>query len=231
MLAAAVVALLANRAAGSPRDVTAASLLTSAYGNVGNAGLAITAFALGDRALAAAGVLLLVINISGVMLGVGLATGRTTGVAGAARRALLAPMTVAGVAALVVRAVDLTPPLAAGRAIGLLADALIPVMLFTLGLQLARSGLRRPTADVGVSAVAKLVVAPVAATAVGAALGLTGAVLGAVTIQSAMPPAVFCMLVALEYDLVPARVTNAVVTITLASLLTLPVVLVLVGAG
>lgn len=231
MAAAVGVAALANRALGTSRPVTAASLMTSSYGNVGNAGLAITAFALGERALAAAGVLLLVVNITGVVLGVGLATGARHGLGSALRRALLAPMSVAGAAALLVRAIDVTPPLAIARAVGLLADALIPVMLFTLGLQLASSGVRRPTPDLGVTAVAKLAVAPLAATATGVALGLEGSVLGAVTIQSAMPPAVFCMLVALEHDLVPERVTSAVVTTTALSMLTLPVVLLLVGVG
>lgn len=230
MAAAVVVALVGNRLVGSSRAVTSAGLMTSAYGNVGNAGLAITAFALGDRGLAAAGVLLLVVNIAGVTLGVGLATGVRAGGALAVRRALLAPMTVAGGVALLVRALDLTPPLVAARAVGLLADAMIPVMLFTLGLQLAATGVGRPTADLGVTAVAKLAVAPLAATAAGAALGLEGAVLGAVTIQSAMPPAVFCMLVALEHDLVPDRVTTTVVTTTAAALVTVPVVLALVGA-
>ncbi len=229
MAAAVAVSLVGNRLVGSSRAVTSAGLMTSAYGNVGNAGLAITAFALGETGLAAAGVLLLVVNIAGVTLGVGLATGVRAGGALAVRQALLAPMTVAGGAALLLRAVDLTPPLVAARAVGLLADAMIPVMLFTLGLQLAATGVGRPTADLGVTAVAKLAVAPVAATAAGAALGLEGAVLGAVTIQSAMPPAVFCMLVALEHDLVPDRVTTTVVTTTAAALVTVPVVLAIVG--
>lgn len=231
MAAAIAVAYLATGVAGTGRSARAASLMTSSYGNVGNAGLAITAFALGERALVAAGVLLLTINIAGVTLGVALATGQRDGLGGAVRRALLAPMTVAGTLALLLRGVGVEPPLALGRAIGLLGDAMIPIMLFALGVQLAATGVGRPTPDLGISAFAKLAVAPLAATAAGAAVGLEGAVLGAVTIQSAMPPAVFCMLVALEHDLVPDRVTSTVVTTTGLSLLTLPVVLAVVGAG
>jgi predicted permease len=56
-------------------------------------------------------------------------------------------------------------------------------------------------------------------------LGLDGDALDAVIIQSAMPPAVFCAVVALEYDLAPNRVIAAVVGGTFVSALTLPVVL------
>lgn len=227
MLAAILTAFAANRAAGSNASVTSASMMTSAYGNVGNAGLAITVFALGEDALAAAGVLMLTINIVGITTGVGLATGQNEGATIGLKRALTAPMTLAALLAGAMNLFGLTPPLFASRPIGLLAGAMIPVMLFTLGLQLATTGLRRPSPDLGITMFSKLAIAPLAATVTAAALGLTGDLLGAVAIQSAMPPAVFCMLVAMEHDLELDRVTTAVVSTTIASLVTLPVVLVL----
>ncbi|MEE9414743.1 MAG: AEC family transporter, partial [Acidimicrobiales bacterium] len=60
------------------------------------------------------------------------------------------------------------------------------------------------------------------------ALGLSGDERGVVVIQSAMPPAVFTMVVAMEHDLEPERVTANLVNMTLLSLVTLPVVLALV---
>ena len=77
----------------------------------------------------------------------------------------------------------------------------------------------------GVVAVAKLIAAPATAAIVAALVGLEGDARAAVIIQSAMPPAVFCSVVAAENDLLPGRVTAAVVVTTVASLLTLPVVL------
>ena len=227
MVAAAAVALAGGRLLALPRPAVAASIVTSAYGNVGNAGLAITVFALGDDALPAAGILMLVINVLGITIGVGLSAGRSLGLGGAVGRALMAPMTLAAIAALISSAVDVAPPVMVGRSIGLLAAALIPVMLFTLGVQLAQTGLRKPTTDLGITMSAKLVVAPLAATAVAALLGLGGDLLWAVAIQSAMPPAVFCLVVAIEHDLEVERVTTAVVTTTIASLVTLPVVVAL----
>ncbi len=228
MAAALLVALVWARVTGANYEIGAAVAMTSVWGNVGNAGLAIVAFALGDDALPIASVLMVTINLTSLVLGVGLAQARSASVTSAMLRGLTAPMSIAGAVALAVNVADFNVPLLADRSVGLLADGLIPLMLFTLGLQLVSSGRPAWTGDLSVVLVAKLVVAPLAAAMAGRALGLEGDNLAAVTIQSAMPPAVFCAVVALENDLAPNRVTAAVVLATLASALTIPVVLLLV---
>ncbi len=225
MMAALAVATLWARAARVDYELGAAVAMTSVWGNVGNAGLAIVAFALGEDALPVAGVLMVTINLLSLVLGVGMAKARTSSLAAAGIRALTAPMSISGGIALAVNLLDVDVPLLADRSIGLLADALIPVMLFTLGLQLVGAGRPSWSNDLVVVLVAKLAVAPLAAGVVGTALALEGDVLAAVVIQSAMPPAVFCAVVAAENDLLPDRVTAAVVLATLASVVTLPVVL------
>jgi len=172
---------------------------------------------------------MLTINITGIVLGIGLASARKQSPLAALARAFSAPMSIAGAIAIGANLLGSAPPLLVERGVGLLSNALIPVMLFGLGMQLVASG--RPTLsfDLGVSSIAKLIVAPVAAGLAAAALGLAGDNLGVVVIQSAMPPAVFCVVVALEHDLEPKQVTTAVVTMTVLSLLTLPVVLTILG--
>ncbi len=170
---------------------------------------------------------MLTVNVVGIMVGVGLAASQTVGSTTALRRALLAPMTVAAAAAIPINVLALDIPTLADRSIGLLAGALIPVMLLTLGMQLAEAGGWKPTPALGVTALAKLLVAPLGAVAVAAALGLGGDNLGVVAIQSAMPPAVFCLIVAREHGLEPERVTANVVALTMLSLVTLPIVLIL----
>lgn len=228
MAAALAVAVLWAKVTGAGFELGAAVAMTSVWGNVGNAGLAIVAFALGDDALPIAGVLMVTINLASLILGVGMAQARTSSVSAAVIRGLSAPMSVAGAVALVVNLINLDVPLLADRSIGLLADALIPVMLFTLGLQLVNHGMPKWSNDLTVVLVAKLAVAPLAAAMVGRLLSLEGDALAAVIIQSAMPPAVFCAVVASENDLVPERVTAAVVLTTAVSAITLPVVLLLV---
>lgn len=225
MAAALVVAVGWARIAGVDYELGAAVAMTSTWGNVGNAGLAIVAFALGDDALPVAGVLMVTINLASLVLSVGIAQARTASPLAALRRALSAPMSAAGGLALVVNLAGIDLPLLADRSIGLLANALIPVMLFSLGVQLVAAGRPSWSMDLGVVMVAKLVVAPTAAALVGRAIGLDGDDLAATVIQSAMPPAVFCAVVATENDLLPDRVTSAVVLTTLASVLSLPIVL------
>ncbi len=227
MAAAAVVMVLANRLARSNPSEQAADIMTSIYGNVGNTGLAVSVFALGEGSLAAAGVLMLTINIVGMMVGIALAAAQSDGLRTAIWRALLAPMSLAAAVAIPINIASFSVPTLAERSIGLLAGALIPVMLFALGMQLTAAGRWSFTPGLGATAAAKLVVAPLAAVLVARLVGLQGNDLGVVAIQSAMPPAVFCLIVAREHDLEPQRVTANVVALTLLSLLSLPVVLVL----
>ena len=77
----------------------------------------------------------------------------------------------------------------------------------------------------GCGACRQVGIGPLVAGLAASALSLGGDFLDAVVIQSAMPPAVFTAVIAVESDLAPDRVTAAVVLTTLLSALTLPVVL------
>ncbi len=217
------------RMARTPYAATAAAAMTSAYGNVGNAGLAISVFALGEDALPTAGIFMLAINTTGMMLGVGLAHGRSGSPLAALGQALRAPMTMASLVALVFNVANLQPPTMMARSVTLIAGALIPTMLFTLGIQLRRSSGLSLSLPTLVSMVAKLAIAPLVAASASALIGLEGDLATVAIIQSAMPPAVFCMVVALEHDFEAEAVTSSVVLTTLASILSLPIVLLLVA--
>ena len=202
-----------------------AAVMTSSYGNVGNAGLAISAFAFGDDAIPAAAVLMVVINGVGILLGVALASAQELGIAASLRRALLTPMTVAALGAVALNALGWNFPLVIERTIGLVGGALIPIMLLTLGLQLSTDFSFAVSADLGLVAFTKLLAVPVVAAGVGVFLGLEGQTLGVLVIQSAMPPAIFTAVVAMEFDLEPQRVTGIVLGTTLFALVTIPVAL------
>ena len=167
-------------------------------------------------------------NGVGILLGVSLASAQTHGLGAAFRRALSTPMTLAAIAAIAFNALGITFPLAIERTIGLVGGALIPIMLLTLGMQLSQDFSFDVGIDLGVVAALKLAVVPLAAAGIGIMLGLEGQTLGVLVIQSAMPPAVFTAVVALEFDLEPRRVTGIVLGTTLLALLTIPVALVAV---
>jgi len=208
--------------------VKSATVMSSAYGNVGNAGLAICGFALGEDALDEAGVVMVTIMFFGTLLSVWLGTRQSQSAARAARDALVSPMVVAAMVGFGFNLTQIDSPKIIDRAVETTASGLIPVMLLTLGLQLATCGSLRFTKSAAVITIAKLVVAPAIGWAIAEALGLSGIDRGVVILQAAMPPAVFCMVLAIEHDLEPDRTTNDVVVVTIAALVTLPVALMLV---
>lgn len=226
--AAGLVSALLAPTVGLRGPAASATVMSSAYGNVGNAGLAICVFALGDDALDRAGVLMVTIMFLGTLLSVWLGTRQTQSSMRAAVRTLASPMIVAAIVGFVANVADLNPPTIVDRAVATTAQGLIPVMLLTLGLQLATTPGLGFTRSTGVVTVAKLVVAPLAGWLVAEALGLAGDDQGVIILQAAMPPAVFCMVLAIEHDLEADRTTNDVVAATVASLITLPIALTLV---
>ncbi|MDW3214788.1 MAG: AEC family transporter [Ilumatobacteraceae bacterium] len=216
LVASGLFALLVS--ARLTRDRRAAVLTTTIYGNTGNFGLAIVSFTFGDESIPFAAVALVVVNTLGVIVGIASRKGGWAGVGTAFTR----PMTLVIVPALLANGYDAELPAIVDRPIGLIAGALIPIMLITLGIQLQQMGMPTFGADVGRSLVGKLVVQPLVAIPVVAAIGLSDVAGGAVILQAAMPAAVFTTVLALEHRTRSDETATIVMVGTLASLMTLP---------
>lgn len=225
MVVAGAAAAVIMRTIGVSFSKLAATVLTSIYGNVGNFGLAISAFALGEAVLPIAGIVMVTVNTLGILVGVGLASVRHGSALHAVRTAVLSPLALAVVPALIVNISNVDLPVWADRPISLLAAALIPVMLLTLGVQLALMPRVIPEPVVAAPLGIKLIITPLAAFGIVGLLGLTGAPGDVVVLQAAMPAAVFTSLIALEHDLEADYVTSVVLIGTLVSAVTLPVVI------
>lgn len=222
---AALAGLAVGRGLGWGYSTTAALVLVAVYGNVGNFGLPIVAFAYGEQALDLAGVAFLTINVAAFLIGVTAATWRDNHPLYALGRALTTPALAVVPLAVWVNTAEADLPLFADRSIGLLAQAMIPVMLLTLGVQLASMGRPRITGPVLAGSLLRLVLAPLVAVVTTALIGLSGDPGGVVILQSAMPAAVFTALIAIEHDLEPDMVTTTVLVTTLASAVTLAALL------
>lgn len=225
MALVALVAVLAMRVIGADFSRVAATVLTSIHGNVGNFGLAICAFAFGVTALPIAGIVMVTVNTVGIVTGVGLATIRRGSLGRAVVTGFLSPLALAVIPALVVNLSNAQMPVWIDRPISLLAAALIPVMLLTLGIQIAGMPRALPARLVTVPIGVKLVLSPLAAFLAVTILGLGGTAAQVVVLQAAMPAAVFTSLIALKHDLDADYVTSVVLTGTLVSVITLPVVI------
>lgn len=225
MALVALVAVLVMGVIGADFSRVAATVLTSIHGNVGNFGLAICAFAFGVAALPIAGIVLVTVNTVGIVTGVGLATIRRGSLGRAVVTAFLSPLALAVIPAMVVNLSNAQMPVWIDRPISLLAAALIPVMLLTLGIQIAGMPRALPARLVTVPIGVKLVLSPLAAFLAVTILGLGGTAAQVVVLQAAMPAAVFTSLIALKHDLDADYVTSVVLTGTLVSVITLPVVI------
>jgi hypothetical protein len=225
---AGVAALALGRIFRRPAKVTAALILVAVYGNVGNFGLPVVTFAFGEEALPLAGVAFLTVNLLAFLIGVTAATWHRSSPLQALGTAFRTPALLVVLPAVLVNAGDVALPLFAERSIGLLADAMIPVMLMTLGIQLAAMG--RPTIgfDVALGSSLRLLLAPALTAVFALVFGLDGTAAGITIVQSAMPAAVFTSIIAIEHDLMPELVTTTVLFTTVASALTLTAVLLIV---
>ncbi len=228
-LGAVAVAFVVARVMGAGASLTAAYVLVVGFGNVGNFGLPVVEFKVGGVGMLPASVYFLTGSTFGFLIGVMAATWRK---GGARWRAAWAAFTTPGVLAVVpaflVNWLEIPTPTFIDRAVVLMAGALIPLMLLTLGIQLA--GMGRPAFDrhVVAASLVRLLVTPALAMALAGVFGVTGIERTVGIIQAAMPAAVLTSLIALEHDLIPDFVTTTVLFSTIASAVTLTVVLALV---
>jgi predicted permease len=221
-----IVWMVLRREPGERRVIDA---MSSAMGNVGNLGFPVVLFALGDAALAAAAVHFLAVTTC--MFGFGVTASarlRSGNALTALRRVVTTPAILAVPAAFIMAASESSLPTAPDRFIGLLADAMIPVMLLTLGIQLSSSRLAAGWRRLGFITVSKLIISPLVFLAVAAVIGLDGVARDAGLVLAAMPTAVLVGLIGLEFDLETEVASAAILITSILSMGSLSVVLALV---
>lgn len=227
-LAFGAIAWLAARALRRPRDVTAAYVMLAVFGNVGNFGLALIQFRLGDAALVPATMYFVVVLLTSFVVCVGVAAWTRGGGVSAVASVFRTPALVVAVPAVLLSWKQVELPLAVSRSVGLLGAAMIPTMLFALGIQLTQTRALRPSGDMAAVAAIRLVVAPLVAALLAAPFGISGLERAAGIMQSGMPAAILVSIIAIEYDVAPGFATGAVFFSTVVSLPTLTVLLSLV---
>jgi malate permease and related proteins len=202
------------------RAMTSAFLIVVMFSNSGNYGLPVVLFAFGRDALAHATVYFVANAAATYTLGVFLASAGRRSIRQAASGVLRVPAVWGVLAAGCVLGFGLQLPPALMRPVELLSGAALPTMLLVLGMQLERGAWPERPGLVALAGVLALVVTPVMALGASYALGLTGAARQAAIVQSGMPSAVLTTILALEFDVAPTFVTACVLLSTLASPIT-----------
>ncbi|MGQ0600076.1 MAG: AEC family transporter [Anaerolineales bacterium] len=217
------------------RRVLVTLIIAAVFVNGGNFGLAANRFAFGEEALARAVVFYIFSTIGVYTVGIFLASLGKRSAAEAIREVVTVPAFYALIAAGLARFTGFGVPLFLERAVTLLSEAAIPVMLVLLGLQIAQ--MKREVwarAKAGTLALAvglQLIVAPLLAIALAAVLGLGGVTRQAAILEASMPTAVITTVLALQYELDIDLMTAVVIVSTILSPLTLTPLIVYLQTG
>lgn len=220
ILACGALGWLVSRAsAAQPRTMVPVIM----FNNCGNMGLPLALLAFGQEHFGAAVALFSISNLLHFSLGA-----RITSAHAATRELLLSPLMIATLLGFASAASGVRPPELLLAGMKMLGDAMLPLMLFALGVRL--TALHRSDIPLGLlGAVARPLAGMLVAVPLAWALDLQGAARGQLILFGALPPAVMQYLLAERYGQEPEKVAAmillgnalAVVFVPLALALTL----------
>ena len=203
-------------------DLKKSLVTTTALPNVGNLGLPVTLFALGEAGLERAIVYLIAWNI--VVLMTVPAFLQSGGFRSSIQFMLKLPLTWAVTFGICLRVFNVPLPLKLDEGLNLLANAAIPIALLMLGIQIASHRLVFNLYEVGASCL-RLLGGAAIAFLVGKLLGLEDLDLKVLVLQSSMPTAITAFLMVHEFGGDASQTARVVVVSTLLAFITLPGVL------
>ena len=224
-----IITLISALAMKLERRTLMSVLITTMFGNTGNYGLPVVAFAFGEDALKYAGLYFVATSILFNTVGILIASLGHMNFKQALFGLLKVPIVYGVTLAAIINSLHIKIPSALARTIDLAADGSIPLMIVLLGIELARVQWSSSLRGVGLSVSLRLLAAPMIALLLSIPFGLQGVVWQAGVIQASMPAAVNTTILAAEYQLDSSLVTAIVFIGTLLSPLTLTPLLVLLG--
>ena len=193
--------------------------------NAGTYGLPVLQFAFGEAALLPASAYLLAFNVILILgLSLYLSVLSRSSVGGAFLSVARSPVLYAALIGGVTRALGVTLPAPVLKAVQLLAETAISLMLVLLGVQLAQAaqqGWRKAYVPALVAVlIGRFVIAPPLGGWVGTLVGLDGLTHQVFLLENAFPTAILAGVLATEYDADASFATLAVFVTTLVSLVT-----------
>jgi predicted permease len=209
-----------------PKPLRTSLLATTIFPNTGNLGLSLTLLALGEAGLERAVVAYLCSAV--LVFGFGPALVSGEGLKRGMKTTLRLPLMWALLIGLLLRMGQVELPLGIDDGIHLLAQAAVPALLITLGIQISRTRFVPRPPDFWMAAM-RLGGGPLAAYVAGRMVGLDQLALQVLVLQCATPTAVNALLVAAEFGGDSARAARAVVLTTVLAFGTLPLVMWLMG--
>lgn len=192
------------------------------FPNNGNMGLPVATFAFGAAGLDRAIIYMLGSSFLMFCFGPAMISGK--GLIQGFKLTLRLPLVWSILFGLSLRWLSISIPWQLDKGIQQLGAAAIPIVLILLGIQLSETRFQPGIREI-VLAIARLMLAPIIAYGIGRVLQLETLSLQVLVLQSAMPTAVNSFVVVSEFGGDKDLVARAIVTSTLMSFITLPIVL------
>ena len=226
-----IIANIAARATGVSKDARATYVIAALFMNAGNYGLPVALFAFGDEGLAIAVVFFVTQAILAWTVGAFIASRAESNLVGSLVSVAKLPTSYAAVAGLAVSTLSLELPVAIARPAQIMGDAAIPAMLIVLGIQLASMREMAGVRAIAGVLVIRLMVSSIVAYGLVQLLQFDDLTSKVLIVVAGMPTAVLTIILATQYKGKPELASGIVVAGTLASLVSVTVVLSLVGAA
>lgn len=192
------------------------------FPNNGNMGLPVVTFALGAAGLDRA--IIYMLGSSFLMFCFGPAIIQGKGIIQGLKLTLRLPLVWAILAGISLRLFSITLPWGLDKGIQQLGAAAIPIALILLGIQLSETRFQPGIKEI-IAAIARLSIAPLIAYLIGVILQLETLDLQVLVLQSAMPTAVNSFVIVSEFGGDKDLVARAIVTSSIMSFITLPILL------
>jgi len=192
------------------------------YNNCGNMGLPLAVLAFGAAGLSSAVALFMACNLVYFSIGIKIIERGRTNKHTSPWTFLRSPMMLSMIAGMVFAAIGIALPAPLFHAMKMLGDACIPIMLFALGVRMMDVNLK--SWRIGLVGA---IVCPIAGLAIAwlldGVLTMSTAQRGQMYLFASLPPAVFCFMVAEQYQQEPDKVAAIVLIGNLAALVFVPV--------
>jgi predicted permease len=193
--------------------------------NAGNMGLPFISFAFGDEGLAIAIILLLINVCITATLGVFIAAGANLKPSHAIKQIFLLPNIYAIIGALLIKYLAIPLPVFFIEPLNMLGESSIPVSIILLGIQISRTKIPKQSYKIFLATGLRLLFGPMIAIFLTQIISFSDLMQKVLILQTSMPTAIYALIFATKFDAKPEFVSSVILTSTIASAVTLSILL------
>ena len=210
------------------RAATSSFHISILFTNCVNVGFPILLLAYGQAAVERGVIYMVMMQLVLQTFGVYLAARGKANIRDAIKRVAQMPGMYAMALGILVNATGTPIPALIFDPLKLIGDSILPFLLVVLGMQLAEVNLRGQWLAASVATLIRLIVAAGVSIIIANLMGLQGVTRQAMILENSMPTAIFGVALAQEFDTASDLITTVIFISTLASILTLTVLIAII---